>query len=79
LKNVLQLPVVSDRSDYSIVHLDGLSLSKAWCLQGIKQLPASDPRKKQFLRNCGYVLKKTLPNIGNYGGDHWLGSFAMYI
>ncbi len=81
LKNVLQLPIVSDRSDYSIVHLDGLSLSKAWCLQGIaKQLPTSDPRKKQFQETAVMFLQKTLPNIanGNYGGDHWLGSFAMY-
>lgn len=81
LKNVLKLPVVSDRADYSIVHLDGLSLSKAWCLQGIaKQLPATDSRKKQFQETAVMFLQKTLPNIanGNYGGDHWLGSFAMY-
>ena len=63
------------------IRLDGLSLSKAWCLQGIaKQLPASDPRKKQFQETAVMFLQKTLPNIanGNYGGDHWLGSFAMY-
>lgn len=81
LKNVLQLPIVSDRSDYQIVHLDGLALSKAWCLLGIaKQLPKTDLRKKQFQEKATTFLQKTLPNIanGNYGGDHWLGSFAMY-
>lgn len=81
LKNVLQLPIVSDRSDYQIVHLDGLALSKAWCLLGIaKQLPTTDLRKKQFQEKATTFLQKTLPNIanGNYGGDHWLGSFAMY-
>ncbi len=81
LKNVLQLPIVSDRSDYQIVHLDGLALSKAWCLLGIaQQLPKTDKRKQQFEATANMFLQKTLPNIanGNYGGDHWLGSFAMY-
>lgn len=32
LENLLTPPTVSDRSDYQIVHLDGLSLSRAWCL-----------------------------------------------
>jgi len=38
--------VVSDRSDGQIVHLDGLNLSRAWCMWGIAEaLPPSDRRR----------------------------------
>ena len=81
INNILELPVVSDRTDYQIVHLDGLSLSRAWCLKHIaKQLPATHPYKKRFTAAAGNFLQKTIPHVtsGNYGGDHWLASFAVY-
>lgn len=81
IDNVIKMPVVSDRSDYYIVHLDGLSLSRAWCMKGIsKTLPEGHPYKKVFSQTAETFLKKTLPNVtsGNYGGDHWLASFAVY-
>ncbi|WP_253810267.1 DUF2891 domain-containing protein [Hydrotalea flava] len=84
-KNALQhltiLPVVSDRTDLTIVHLDGLSLSRSWCMQGIaKELPAVDPRKKMLQRAAIAHLNASLPHItsGSYGGEHWLASFAVY-
>ncbi|AFD05998.1 Protein of unknown function (DUF2891) [Solitalea canadensis DSM 3403] len=79
--NITQLPVVSDRTDYQIVHLDGLSLSRAWCMKGIaKMLPTNHPYKKLFVSTADSFLKNTLPHVtsGNYGGDHWLASFAVY-
>jgi hypothetical protein len=72
---------VSDRSDFQIVHLDGLSLSRAWCLKNIaKHLPAAHPLKKRFMIAADSFLQKTIPHVtsGNYGGDHWLASFAVY-
>ncbi len=81
LKNLMQPPFVSDRNDYSIVHLDGLSLSRAWCMKGIaKEFPNTDPRKKMLQKQAVSLLNKTLPQIasGNYGGEHWLASFAVY-
>jgi hypothetical protein len=81
IANITKLPVVSDRNDYMIVHLDGLSLSRAWCMKGIaKSLPASHPYKKLFNTTAAKFLKVTMPHItsGNYGGDHWLASFAVY-
>ena len=37
---------VSDRADAQGVHLDGLNLSRAWCLRAIaNHLPAGDPRR----------------------------------
>lgn len=81
LKNITQPPVVSDRSDMQIIHLDGLSLSRAWCMKGIaKALPKNDPRRAQLLKSAQNFINLTLPQIasGEYGGEHWLGSFAVY-
>lgn len=81
LKHLTILPVVSDRSDYQIVHLDGLSFSRSWCMKGIdNSLPANDARRKILLRSSVNHLATSLPNIvnGGYGGEHWLASFALY-
>jgi hypothetical protein len=81
IDRITQMPVVSDRTDMQIVHLDGLSLSRAWCMKGLaKVLPANHPYKKLFEKTAETFLQKTLPNVtsGNYGGDHWLASFAVY-
>lgn len=80
LQNVMTAPVVSDLSDYQTVHLVGLSFSKAWCLKGIsKALPKGDPRKAQFEQKADQFVSNALPLLfqGNYGGDHWLASFAV--
>ncbi len=79
--NLTKPPVVSDRTDMYIVHLDGLSLSRAWCMKGIASvLPANHPYKKVFEQSAQKFLQETLPHVtsGNYGGDHWLASFAVY-
>jgi len=81
IKRLVEMPVVSDRTDFQIVHLDGLALSRAWCMKGIaKVLPASHPWKKLFEKTAADFLRNALPNVtsGNYGGDHWLASFALY-
>jgi hypothetical protein len=81
INNLLKMPVVSDRTDFQIVHLDGLSLSRAWCLKSIAStFSAKNPLKAKFEKTSNLFLVKTLPNVtsGNYGGDHWLASFAVY-
>lgn len=81
LQHLTQLPVVSDRNDFQIVHLDGLCFSRSWCMKHIaKQLPVTDKRKKILLRSAVRHLNASLPNIasGSYGGEHWLASFAVY-
>lgn len=81
LKHLTILPVVSDRSDYQIVHLDGLSFSRSWCMKGIAgALPVNDVRRTLLLRSSVNHLATSLPNIvnGGYGGEHWLASFALY-
>lgn len=81
LKHLTKLPVVSDRTDYQIVHLDGLCFSRSWCMKGLASvLPASSPYKKMLLRSAVNHLSTALPEVvsGNYGGEHWLASFAVY-
>ncbi|WP_294322276.1 DUF2891 domain-containing protein [uncultured Chryseobacterium sp.] len=81
LENIENIPVVSDLSDYQTVHLVGLSFSKAWCMKGIaKSLPDKHSLKKEFRKTADVFLSNALPLLfqGNYGGDHWLASFAVY-
>ena len=81
LQHLTQLPVVSDRTDFQIVHLDGLCFSRSWCMKGIaSSLPATDKRQQILLQSSIKHLKASLPNIasGSYGGEHWLASFAVY-
>jgi hypothetical protein len=69
---------VKDRTDGKLGHLDGLNLSRAWDLYGIaRHLPAN---RAQLYRVANQHLLEALPNIasGNYMGDHWLASFAVY-
>jgi len=72
---------VSDRSDPKIVHLDGLNLSRAWCLFGIRNTLYSHDDNRTIIEQAAEAhLKATLPHItsGDYAGEHWLGSFAVY-
>ena len=73
--------IVTDRTDPKIVHLDGLNLSRAWCLKGIAAaLPAGDARKPELEKSAALHLEASLPHVtsGDYAGEHWLASFALY-
>lgn len=73
---------VSDRSDPKIVHLDGLNLSRAWCMYNIaKALPEYHQAVPVLLNSAEKHANATLPHIssGNYEGEHWLASFAVYM
>jgi hypothetical protein len=61
-------PLVADRSDAKQAHLDGLCLSRAWCL-GALGLP--DPAEKHLTAGMPHVAG------GDYVGEHWLASFAV--
>ena len=80
--NILTPAVVSDRSDPKIVHLDGLNLSRAWCMLGIAStLPANDPLKSTLLTSAKKHADDALAHVasGNYEGEHWLASFAVFM
>lgn len=81
INRISEMPIVSDLSDYQTVHLVGLSFTRAWCMKGVSaQLPKSHALKKHFEDTANHFLANALPLIfkGNYGGDHWLASFAVY-
>lgn len=81
-KQLLQPAIVTDRTDPKLVHLDGLNLSRAWCMRSIAAaLPAQDPARKVLARSATAHAQAALPFIasGNYEGEHWLASFAVYL
>ncbi|HEY5411772.1 MAG TPA: DUF2891 domain-containing protein [Caulobacteraceae bacterium] len=71
--------VVSDPSDGKIAHLDGVNLSRAWCMRGIAgALGADDPRRSALLDAAEAHLDASLHAVaGDYMGEHWLASFAL--
>ena len=79
---LLTSPTVSDRSDLQLVHLDGLSLSRAWCMRRITStLPDEDPVRNVLLESAEHHTQEGLAHVasGHYGGEHWLASFAVYL
>lgn len=78
LQNVELTPAtVSDRTDGKLVHLDGLNFSRAWCLYGIaNQYPEYENMKAIADQHLAFSLSNIVD--GDYAGEHWLGSFALY-
>lgn len=71
---------VSDRSDAKIVHLDGLNLSRCWCLRAIAAVLPPAGAAGPSLRSAAKAhLDASLPHIdsGDFVGEHWLASFAL--
>lgn len=71
---------VSDRSDPKIVHLDGLNLSRSWCMYGVIPKIRNKKYKRVMLHAAQEHLLLTIPNIASehYEGAHWLASFAVF-
>ncbi|MGH9932217.1 MAG: DUF2891 domain-containing protein [Pyrinomonadaceae bacterium] len=81
-KSLLQPAIVTDRSDPKLVHLDGLNLSRAWCMRSIASaLPLNDPARKILAKSARAHLSDALAHVasGDYAGEHWLASFAVYL
>jgi len=73
---------VSDRSDPMIAHLDGLHLSRAWCMRRVASvLPQQDPARRILIESADRHMKEGLIHVssGHYVGEHWLASFAVYL
>jgi len=81
-KQLLQPAIVTDRTDPKLVHLDGLNLSRAWCMRSIANaLPHTDATRGVLVRSAVAHAQAALPYVtsGNYEGEHWLASFAVYL
>ena len=81
--NLFTPVTVSDRTDGKLVHLDGLNLSRAWCMQNIASALVSGRRhaarvlKNSALLHAQVGLAKVAS--GHYEGEHWLATFAVYM
>ena len=66
--HLAQPPLVADRGDAKQSHLDGLCLSRAWCLNALGLEDAAQAN-----------LVAAMPHVagGDYVGEHWLASFAV--
>ncbi|HET9526855.1 MAG TPA: DUF2891 domain-containing protein [Pyrinomonadaceae bacterium] len=79
---LLSPAVVTDRSDPKLVHLDGLNLSRAWCMRSIANaLPAKDRAQTVLVAAAEKHASAALAHVasGDYAGEHWLASFAVYL
>jgi len=79
---LLEPAIVADRTDPKLVHLDGLNLSRAWCMRGIGgSLPSVDRARPVLIAAAQRHAAAALPHIasGDYVGEHWLATFAVYL
>jgi hypothetical protein len=69
---------VSDRSDGKIAHLDGLNLSRAWCMRRIAAQLGEGEECRLMQASAARHLTASLPHLeADYMGSHWLASFAL--
>ncbi len=81
-QSLLDPAVVTDRHDPKLVHLDGLNLSRAWCMRSIaSSLPEEDPARPVLLASSIRHTDVALEYVasGDYLGEHWLATFAVYL
>lgn len=70
---------VKDRTDGKLVHLDGLNLSRAWCFTEIQRaLGRTSPGRLTQLHDAHLLAGLKNVASGDYAGEHWLASFAIY-
>jgi len=80
--SLIQPAVVTDRTDPKLVHLDGLNLSRSWCMRSIAaELPTNDPARHVLSAAAEKHAAAALAHVasGDYAGEHWLASFAIYL
>ena len=79
---LIEPAIVTDRTDPKLVHLDGLNLSRAWCMRSIAAaLPADDPARNVLASAAEKHATAALAHVasGDYAGEHWLASFAVFL
>jgi len=74
--------IISDLSDPSLGHLNGLYLSRAWSmLQIARSLPAQKAAQGVLIESAMRHAQLGLPQVvtDDYMGGHWMASFALYL
>ncbi len=77
---ILLEPVgVTERTDGRLAHLDGLNLSRAWCLRVLgKSLGETDLRRSLLLDSAQRHLQAGRAHLqDDYMGEHWLSTFLL--
>ena len=77
---LLRPVAVTDVTDGKLVHLAGLDLSRAWCLEGVAQGLQPGALRDLLHRSAEEHLAAGLEYVfsGHYEGEHWLATFAIY-
>lgn len=75
-EKILEVAVVTDRSDGKLAHLDGLNFSRAWCLYELGY--ALNNQKMIDFGDMHFNYSYEKMDSGEYAGAHWLASFAVY-
>lgn len=77
-KALFRPAAVSDRGDGKTVHLDGLNLSRAWCMRLLARVLPGDPREAVLFDAVQRHIEAALPHVaGDYMGEHWLATYAV--
>lgn len=79
---LIQPAIVTDRTDPKLVHLDGLNLSRAWCMRSVAAaLPRNDAARNVLFSSADKHAAAALAHVasGDYAGEHWLASFAVFL
>jgi len=67
-KTLFTPATVTDRTDPQLVHLDGLNLSRAWCMRGVAAaLPAADPAGAALASSAARHAEAALGHVANLG------------
>jgi hypothetical protein len=78
----LRTPALAgDRSDPKLAHLDGLNLSRAWCLRNIAAALPPGELRDDVEQSARVHAREGLAHVatGDYMGEHWLASFAVFL
>lgn len=71
---------VSDPTDPKVAHLDGLNLSRAWCMKNVlRHLPATHTARSAIEAAIQRHIAASIDQVvgSHYSGGHWLATFAM--
>lgn len=82
IPDALRKPAHPGRLDAKSIHLDGLNLSRAWALAGIAGALGRRVRIAADLRRLSAIHAAAgLARVesGDYLGEHWLPTFAVYL
>jgi hypothetical protein len=69
---------VADPSDGNLVHQAGLNLSRAWTLRALSRVLERPAALEHAAARHEAAGLASVPS-GEYAGDHWLASFAVYL